>query len=102
MLNAEESSQDSVAFGPFRVHKRRRLLLEGDKEVRLGSRAFDLLVALPDHGGEVVMTSACAAAVQEPTSPANADWSSIDRLVSGTAPGAACLKAVSVPAYAPA
>lgn len=54
MLNVEESSQDSLAFGPFCVHRRRRLLLEGDKEVRLGSRAFDLLIALLDHGGEVV------------------------------------------------
>lgn len=54
MLNVKESSQESLAFGPFSVHRRRRLLLEGDKEVRLGSRAFDLLIALLDHGGEVV------------------------------------------------
>lgn len=54
VLNTREPSQESLSFGPFRVHRRRRLLLEGDKEVRLGSRAFDLLIALLDHGGEVV------------------------------------------------
>jgi DNA-binding winged helix-turn-helix (wHTH) protein len=31
-----------------------RLLLEGDKPVRLGSRAFDILAALVERAGEVV------------------------------------------------
>jgi predicted ATPase/DNA-binding winged helix-turn-helix (wHTH) protein len=54
MQNVETSPDDSLAFGPFRLHKRRRLLLEGDQEVRLGSRAFGLLIALVEHTGEVV------------------------------------------------
>ena len=34
-----------------------RLLLEGDKPVRLGSRAFDILIALIERAGEVVSTT---------------------------------------------
>src|SRR5689334_3212817 len=45
---------DAIAFGPFRLVTARRLLLEGDKPVRLGSRAFDILSALVDRAGEVV------------------------------------------------
>src|SRR6266849_6175019 len=36
-----------ISFGPFR-------LLEGDRPVRLGSRAFDILTGLVEHAGEVV------------------------------------------------
>jgi predicted ATPase/DNA-binding winged helix-turn-helix (wHTH) protein len=42
------------AFGPFELHPVRRLLLDGGRAVRLGSRAFDLLVALVLRAGEVV------------------------------------------------
>jgi hypothetical protein len=35
----------SFVFGPFRLSPMRRLLAESDKPVRLGSRAFDILVA---------------------------------------------------------
>jgi predicted ATPase/DNA-binding winged helix-turn-helix (wHTH) protein len=44
----------AVSFGPFRLVAAQRLLLEGDKPVRLGSRAFDILTALVEHAGEVV------------------------------------------------
>src|SRR5471030_3153748 len=44
----------SISFGPFRLLASQRLLLEGDRPVRLGSRAFDILVALLEHPGEVV------------------------------------------------
>jgi DNA-binding winged helix-turn-helix (wHTH) protein len=44
----------AVAFGPFRLLPTRRLLLEGEKPVRLGSRAFDILVALVERAGELV------------------------------------------------
>src|SRR5262249_32969037 len=40
--------------GPFRLLPTQRLLLEGDKPVRLGSRALDILVALVERAGEVV------------------------------------------------
>src|SRR6476660_3618748 len=44
----------AISFGPFRLIAAQRLLLEGDKPVRLGSRAFDILAALVEHAGEVV------------------------------------------------
>ena len=44
-----------ISFGPFRLLAKQRLLLEGDRPVRLGSRAvFDILVALVERAGEVV------------------------------------------------
>jgi len=45
---------DAISFGPFRLLAGQRLLLEGDKAVRLGSRAFDILAALVERAGEVV------------------------------------------------
>src|SRR5213076_2551123 len=44
----------AISFGPFRLLAEQRLLLEGDKPVRLGSRAFDILAALVERAGEVV------------------------------------------------
>jgi predicted ATPase/DNA-binding winged helix-turn-helix (wHTH) protein len=44
----------AISFGPFRLHAAQRLLLEGDKPVRLGSRAFDILAVLVERAGEVV------------------------------------------------
>ena len=44
----------AISFGPFRLLAAQRLLLEGDKPVRLGSRAFDILTALVERAGEVV------------------------------------------------
>jgi len=49
---AEASS--ALEFGPFRLFPQRGLLLEGDKECRLGSRAMDLLLALLERAGETV------------------------------------------------
>src|SRR6266699_3591040 len=51
---ATAAGENAVAFGPFRLLSAQRLLLEGDKPVRLGSRAFDLLAALVERAGEVV------------------------------------------------
>jgi DNA-binding winged helix-turn-helix (wHTH) protein len=44
----------AISFGPFRLLPARRLLVEGDTPVRLGSRAFDILAALVERAGEVV------------------------------------------------
>src|SRR5258706_6988655 len=44
----------AVVFGPYRLLAAQRLLLEGDKPVRLGNRAFDILAALVERAGEVV------------------------------------------------
>jgi predicted ATPase/DNA-binding winged helix-turn-helix (wHTH) protein len=46
--------EPAISFGPFRLVSAERLLLEGDKPVRLGSRAFDILTALVERAGEVV------------------------------------------------
>ncbi len=43
-----------LTFGPFQLHRDRKLLLENGQVVRLGSRAIDLLVALVERAGEVV------------------------------------------------
>jgi Transcriptional regulatory protein, C terminal len=44
----------AISFGPYRLLAAQRLLLERDKPVRLGSRAFDILAALVERAGEVV------------------------------------------------
>ncbi len=44
----------AISFAPFRLLPGQRLLLESDKPVRLGSRAFDLLAALVERAGQVV------------------------------------------------
>ena len=53
----------AMSFGPYRFLAAQRLLLEGDKPVRLGGRAFDILVALVEHAGEVVAKEALIARV---------------------------------------
>jgi predicted ATPase/DNA-binding winged helix-turn-helix (wHTH) protein len=44
----------AISFGPFLLLAEERLLLEGDRPLRLGSRAFDILVFLIERAGEVV------------------------------------------------
>src|SRR6266849_2815634 len=46
--------EHAISFGPYRLLAAQRLLLERDKPVRLGSRAFDVLAALVERAGEVV------------------------------------------------
>lgn len=46
--------QDAVSFGPFRLHRRQRQLRRNGALVKLGSRAFDVLLALVENAGEVV------------------------------------------------
>lgn len=46
--------EQAISFGPYRLLAAQRLLLEGNKPVRLGSRAFDTLAALVGRAGEVV------------------------------------------------
>src|ERR1700683_4465949 len=55
-MNSADASMDghAISFGPFRLVAAQRLLLEGDKPVRLGGRAFDILAALVERAGEVV------------------------------------------------
>jgi predicted ATPase/DNA-binding winged helix-turn-helix (wHTH) protein len=46
--------EQAVSFGPYRLLAAQRLLLERDRPVRLGSRAFEILTALVERAGEVV------------------------------------------------
>src|SRR5208283_798145 len=48
------ADERAVSFGPFRLFPAQRLLLEGDKPVRLGSRALDILIALIERPGELL------------------------------------------------
>jgi DNA-binding winged helix-turn-helix (wHTH) protein len=41
-------------FGPFRIFPSQRLLLEGNRKVQLGSRAFDILTILVERAGKVI------------------------------------------------
>jgi predicted ATPase/DNA-binding winged helix-turn-helix (wHTH) protein len=54
MMPQSRGAQDVVAFGPFRLYGRQRLLKRDGEPVKLGSRAFDVLLALVDKAGEVV------------------------------------------------
>jgi DNA-binding winged helix-turn-helix (wHTH) protein len=44
----------AICFGPFRLLPLQRLLLKDDEQVRLGSRAFDILVALTEWPGQLI------------------------------------------------
>ena len=41
-------------FGPYRLNPTERLLLEDGKPLRLGSRAFEILITLVERAGETV------------------------------------------------
>jgi DNA-binding winged helix-turn-helix (wHTH) protein len=47
-------SRPAICFGPFKLLPLQRLLLKGDEQVRLGSRAFDILVALTERPGQLI------------------------------------------------
>jgi len=53
----------TFTFGPFRLFPRQQLLLQGENPLPLGSRAFEILVALVEHAGEVVDKDALIARV---------------------------------------
>ena len=60
---ANDPAEHEISFGPFRLLPTRRLLLEGNEPVHLGSRALDLLIALVERPGEVVGKSELIARV---------------------------------------
>jgi predicted ATPase/DNA-binding winged helix-turn-helix (wHTH) protein len=41
-------------FGPFAFHLRQRLILDGDRQLRMGGRALDILQVLVERAGRVV------------------------------------------------
>lgn len=53
-MNFSLTSADCIAFGPFRLFPRRRVLLADDKPIKLGGRAFDMLMALIERPGVVI------------------------------------------------
>jgi len=46
--------EKTVHFGPYRVHPRQRLVMEGGQPLRLGRRAVEILLVLLEHAGQVV------------------------------------------------
>src|SRR5262245_3003716 len=48
------SLDSAIAFGPFRLFAARQLLLEGEKPLRLGSRALEILKVLIESPGTLV------------------------------------------------
>jgi len=53
-MDADSEARVSVAFGRFRVSPHRRELLADDRPIKLGDRAFDVLMALIEAGGAIV------------------------------------------------
>ena len=49
-----DPTEPALTFGPFNLLPTRRLLLEADRPVRLGSRALEILIALVERPGELV------------------------------------------------
>lgn len=46
--------EQTVHFGPYRVHPSQRLVLEAGQPLRLGRRAVEILLVLLEHAGQVV------------------------------------------------
>lgn len=53
-----KGSDDSFSFGPFHLFPRRRLLLNGNKPLHVGSKALDILILLVERRGQVVTKQA--------------------------------------------
>jgi len=47
------ASDLAYTFGPFQLQVDRGALLEGDKQIRLGNRALEILIALVERAAEV-------------------------------------------------
>ena len=50
----KSSGAPAISFGSFRLFPSRRLLLDGETPVHLGSRALEILIALLERPGELV------------------------------------------------
>ncbi|MFM9383783.1 ATP-binding protein [Pseudomonas sp. UV AK001] len=50
----ELSSASVLRFGPYAFHLRQRLILDGDRQLRMGGRALDILQVLVERAGRVV------------------------------------------------
>jgi DNA-binding winged helix-turn-helix (wHTH) protein len=65
----------AILFGPFRLLPAKRLLLEGDEPVRIGSRALEILIALVEHHGELLSKNALIERVWPDTTVVEANLS---------------------------
>src|SRR5215468_5093883 len=63
MSRVDSPSSDLIAFGPFSLSVRARRLERGGAEVKVGSRALEILIALAERGGEVVSNQELVARV---------------------------------------
>jgi predicted ATPase/DNA-binding winged helix-turn-helix (wHTH) protein len=61
--NGSARANDFLAFGPFRLFVRERRLERDGHDVKVGSRALDILLVLVDRAGEVVSNEALTARV---------------------------------------
>jgi predicted ATPase/DNA-binding winged helix-turn-helix (wHTH) protein len=53
-IEVGSKQERAFCFGDFRLLPARRLLLQGDKPLHIGSRALEILIALVERGGELV------------------------------------------------
>lgn len=54
MSTPDNTPERTFLFGPFRLSTAKRVLFEGDRVVRLGSKAIEILIALIERAGELV------------------------------------------------
>lgn len=54
MSNRNDRQERTFLFGTFRLSTSKRVLFEGDRVVRLGSKAIEILIALIERAGELV------------------------------------------------
>lgn len=54
MSDRDERPKRTFLFGPFRLSSSKRILSEGDRVVRLGSKAIEILIALVERAGELI------------------------------------------------
>jgi DNA-binding winged helix-turn-helix (wHTH) protein len=64
-----------ILFGPFRLLPAKRLLLEGNERVKIGSRALEILIALVEHHGELLSKNALMERVWPDTTVVEANLS---------------------------
>jgi DNA-binding winged helix-turn-helix (wHTH) protein len=54
VVSMRASTEREIWFGPFRLLTNQRLLTKAGRELRVGSRALDILIALLEHPGKLV------------------------------------------------
>ncbi|TFV49672.1 ATP-binding protein [Bradyrhizobium niftali] len=54
MSDRDERPKRTFLFGPFRLSSSKRILSEGNRVVRLGSKAIEILIALVERAGELM------------------------------------------------